>query len=75
MHLSFDQPWFMLLWIVALSILLVPIIVGGVNAVVNNYFSAKERHLAKIVKAIGETIQNSIGIKEESSEKTEENSR
>ena len=66
MQMGFDHPWFILLWIVCLSIVMLPILVGGINAIVNNYFNAKEKHIFKIVKAIGEVMK---GI---SSEKTEE---
>lgn len=79
MHIGFDQPWFILLWIVLLAILLLPIIVGGVNAVVNNYFQAKEKHFGRIAKAFAEVFKEGLAQleskKKENQDSTDENSR
>lgn len=50
------NPWQLLLWIVGLELLSLPLIVGGINSAFNGYFKAKEQHVGKLAKAIGDSL-------------------
>ena len=57
MGMTFEQPWFLLLWIVLLLILAVPIIVAGFTTAANGYFKAKEQHISRLAAALGRTLE------------------
>ncbi len=56
MSLALLTPWQQLLWLVCAFILIVPILAAGVTTVIRGYFNAKENHIGKIVRAIGNTL-------------------
>lgn len=60
MHMSFENPVFLLIWIVAVLIVTIPIIVAGITTAINGYFKAKEQHIAKMAKAIGSALEKPL---------------
>ena len=51
------SPLQTLLWIVGLELLSLPLIVGGVRAIVEGYFQSKEKHWSRVLTAAGNTIK------------------
>ena len=51
------SPLQMLLWIVGLELLSLPLIVGGVRAIIEGYFQSKEKHWSRVLTAAGNTIK------------------
>ena len=43
-------PWQLLLWVAAFLMIVTPLLVILVTAIMNGYFSAKERHMKAMVK-------------------------
>lgn len=56
MSLALLTPWQQLLWLVCAFILIIPILAAGVTTVIRGYFNAKENHIGKIARAIGNTL-------------------
>lgn len=51
------SPLQTLLWIVGLELLSLPLIVGGVRAIIEGYFQSKEKHWTRVLTAAGNTIK------------------
>lgn len=51
------SPWQLLLWLFGFEIITAPIVVAVANAIQDGYFRAKERHFAKIMNAVVNTIE------------------
>ena len=51
------SPLQTLLWIVGLELLSLPLIVGGVRAIIEGYFQSKEKHWSRVLTAAGNTIK------------------
>lgn len=56
MSLALLTPWQQLLWLVGAVILIVPLVTWGVVLIIRGYFNAKEQHLARMLKALADTI-------------------
>ena len=51
------SPLQTLLWILGLELLSLPLIVGGVRAIIEGYFQSKEKHWSRVMTAAGNTIK------------------
>lgn len=58
------NAWQTMLWIVCLAILLVPIIAVLVNTIFIGFYKAKSTYLTRILKALGNTIEQATKGKE-----------
>ena len=50
------NAWQLLLWIVGLEVLSLPLIAGCANSIIKGYFRAKEEHVSKVARAVGEAF-------------------
>lgn len=53
-----NNPWMLLLWIIALVMALIPLLIILWSGIIAGYFKAKESHIAKVTKALGSTLDS-----------------
>lgn len=63
------NAWQFLLWIIGLEIASYPLLVGLMNSIIDGYFKAKEKHIGRVAKAVGDSLQAAFNeIKKKSEE-------
>lgn len=59
--MNYLEPWQLLLWIVGLTILVVPIIAAGVTMVIDRYFRSKQAYYGRIARAFAKALDATAG--------------